>query len=122
MNDHKQEIIMKIEQLLSWKEPRITMNDSHPFWSTRNPIMEIQGQFVEDCLWTPRMHYVSVDKMFIYNPTPTASIGTPIHIYLNHTGKFISWLKNSKLSLSCSMDFTRYPFDRQVKYVIMTNK
>ena len=115
MNDHKQEIVMKIEQLLTWKEPRITLKDSHPFWTTRNPIMEIQGKFVEECLWTARMHYVSVDKMFIYNPTPTTNIGTPIHIYLNHTGEFVSWLKNSKLSLSCSMDFTRYPFDRQVK-------
>ena len=106
---------MKLEQVLTWKEPRILLNDSHSFWNGTTKSIQLQGQYVEDCLWTAKMHYINVDKMFTYNPTPTKNIGSPLFTYLNNMGEVTSWLKNSKLILSCGMDFARYPFDLQVR-------
>ena len=114
VNERKQEIVMTIEQMLQWKEPRITLNNSHSFWGMKNAVMTIKGKFVEDCLWTPKMYYISVDKISFNNPTPTSAIGSPISYHLNHTKSLTSWLHISKLTLSCGMDFTLYPFDLQV--------
>ena len=105
---------MTIEQMLQWKEPRITLNESHPFWSMENPIMTLQGKFVQDCLWTPNMYFISVDKISFHNPTPTQAIGSPISYHLNYTRSITSWFHISKLTLSCGMDFFWYPFDSQV--------
>ena len=105
---------MTIEQMLQWKEPRISLNESHSFWSMKNPIMTLQGQFVKDCLWIPKMYYISVDKISFNNPTPTEAIGSPISYHLNHTRSITSWFHISKLTLSCGMDFSWYPFDIQV--------
>ena len=105
---------MTIEQMLQWKEPRITLNESHSFWSMTNPIMTLQGQFVKDCLWIPKMYYISVDKISFNNPTPTEAVGSPISYHLNHTRSITSWFHISKLTLSCGMDFSWYPFDIQV--------
>ena len=116
VNERKQEIVMTIEQMLQWKEPRITLNDSHSFWAMKNPIMTIQGRYVEECLWTPKMYYISVDKISFNNPTPTAAVGSPISYHLNHTRSLTSWFHISKLTLSCGMDFTLYPFDLQVVF------
>ena len=106
---------MTIEQMLQWKEPRITLNDSHSFWAMKTPVMTLQGKFVEDCLWTPKMYYISVDKISFFNPTPTEAVGSPISYHLNYTRSLTSWFHISKLTLSCGMDFTWYPFDLQVK-------
>ena len=100
--------------MLQWKEPRITLNESHPFWSMENPIMTLQGKFVQDCLWTPNMYFISVDKISFHNPTPTQAIGSPISYHLNYTRSITSWFHISKLTLSCGMDFSWYPFDLQV--------
>ena len=111
---------MTIEQMLQWKEPRISLNESHSFWSMKNPIMTLQGQFVKDCLWIPKMYYISVDKISFNNPTPTEAIGSPISYHLNHTRSITSWFHISKLTLSCGMDFSWYPFDLQV-YTVLTS-
>ena len=113
-SEKKQEIVMTIEQMLQWNEPRISLNDSHAFWGMGNPIMTIQGKFVQDCLWTPKMYYISVDKISFNNPTPTAAVGSPISYHLNYTKSLTSWFHISKLTLSCGMDFSLYPFDIQV--------
>ena len=106
--------MITIEQMLQWKEPRIKLNESHSFWMMENPIMALQGKFVEDCLWTPNMYYISVDKISFHNPTPTQAIGSPISFHLNYTRSITSWFHISKLTLSCGMDFSWYPFDLQV--------
>ena len=105
---------MTIEQMLQWKEPRITLNESHPFWLMENPIMTLKGKFVEDCLWTPNMYYISADKISFHNPTPTQAVGSPVSYHLNYTRSITSWFHISKLTLSCGMDFSWYPFDLQV--------
>ena len=106
---------MTLERMLQWNEPRIKFNVSHSFWAMASPMMTLQGQFVEDCLWTPKMYYISVDKISFYNPTPTSAVGSPISYHLNDNRSIISWFHVSKLTLSCGMDFTWYPFDLQVR-------
>ena len=114
MNEHKQEIVMKLEQLLMWKEPRIVMNESDPFWAIKKSSMALQGKFVEDCLWTPKLYFTGVDKITSYNPTPTNIAGSPLFYYLYYAGDLVSWLGVSKLTMSCGMEFSWYPFDLQV--------
>ena len=112
---------MTVEQMLQWKEPRINFNNSHSFWAMKNPIMTLQGKFVEDCLWTPKIYYAGVDKITAYNPTPTDITGAPLLYYLNNTGDNTEMMSTTlvlKLSLSCGMDFSWYPFDLQVRNTI----
>ena len=85
-----------------------------------NSMMKLQGKFVEDCLWTPTMYYAGVDEITSYSPTPTRKIGSPFSYYLNNTGELISWMHVSKLSLSCGMDFSLYPFDIQVNHIFIS--
>ena len=106
---------MTLERMLQWNEPRIKFNVSHSFWAMASPMMTLQGQFVEDCLWTPKMYYISVDKISFYNPTPTSAVGSPISYHLYNTGSIMSWFHVSKLTLSCGMDLSWYPFDLQVR-------
>ena len=105
---------MKVEETLFWNEPRITINTSHPYWETKNLMMKLKGKFVEDCLWVPSIYYTGVDETHSFNPTPTKNKGSPFKYYLNNTGELVAWMLVSKLGLSCSMDFTWYPFDIQV--------
>ena len=114
VNEHKEEIVVKLEQILKWIEPRIAMTGSDPFWAMKTSTMALQGKFVEDCLWTPKLYYSGVDKITSYNPTATQITGTPLFYYLYYTGELISWLGVSKLTMSCGMDFSWYPFDLQV--------
>lgn len=53
---------MKLEEALYWKEPRIILNTSHPYWKIKQPL-KLQGQFLEDCLWYPAMYYSGVDQI-----------------------------------------------------------
>ena len=105
---------MKVEDISFWKEPRITINRSHPYWEMKHPMMKLQGRFVEDCLWTPSMYYTGVDEINSFSPTPTKNKGSPFKYHLKDTGELMAWMLVSKLSLSCAMDFAWYPFDIQV--------
>ena len=55
---------MKVEETLFWNEPRITINTSHPYWETKNPMMKLKGKFVEDCLWVPSIYYTNAKSGF----------------------------------------------------------
>ena len=112
---------MKLEEILSWKETRITLNNSHQFWAQTNPLMEIKGKFVEDCLWFPYMYYAGADEIISYSPTPTSVKGAPFQYFLNYTGEVVAWMHLSQLTLSCAMEFTWYPFDIQVNEYCFSN-
>ena len=105
---------MKIEQLLIWYDPGIIVNSTHPFWSSGKMYLKLDGEFVQNCIWNPDIYFVSVDNIESYSPSPTAKIASPQHVFLNEFGIITSWLQVSKLTLSCGMEFTYYPFDKQV--------
>ena len=113
---------MKIEQLLIWYDPGIIVNSSDPFWSSGKMYLKLDGKFVQNCIWDPDIYFVSVDNIESYSPSPTAKVASPQHIFLNEFGIITSWLQVSKLTLSCGMEFTYYPFDKQVHACsILTN-
>ena len=115
MNEVKQEISMKIEQLLIWYDPGIVVNSSHPFWNSGKMYLKLDGKFVQNCMWNPDIYFVSVGNIESYSPSPTIKVGSPHNVFVNEFGIITSWLQVSKLTLSCGMDFSYYPFDKQVK-------
>ena len=115
VDDIKQEIGIKIEQTRVWDEPRIKVNKTHPFWTSGNTYLKLDGKFSEECLWNPDIYYLNVHNIDLYNPSPTVRIGSPINIFVDEWGNILSWLQTSKLTLSCGMDFSYFPFDKQVK-------
>ena len=120
VDEQNQEISMKIENLVSWTDSRITLNESHSFWRTKiNTIwwLKLPGKFVDDCLWTPESYYHRITDFSTFNPTSTKETGSPFEHYLNHPGELISWMRESKFTLSCSMDFDFYPMDNQVTVI-----
>ena len=114
VDEHKQEIVMKVEDSLLWKEPRITINKNHSYWELKHPTLKLRGKFVEDCLWTPSLYYTGVDEISSFSPTPTKNKGSPFKYYLKNNGELVMWMQVSTLGLSCAMKFVWYPFDIQV--------
>ena len=47
--------------MYSWKDPRIEVNTSHPYWkgrgNERRKSVRLNGKFVEECLWTPQVQF-----------------------------------------------------------------
>ena len=121
VDEHKQELSMKLEQALVWKDSRITVNKSHSLWKSGEQWMRLKGKFIEDCLWTPKVYYHGISDFSTFNPTPTMKTGSPFEYFLNSTGEIVMWLHESKFSLSCSMDFTWYPVDNQVYNLSFAN-
>ena len=105
---------MKLEQLLIWYDPGILVNSSHPFWGSGKLYLKLDGEFVVNCMWNPDIYFVSVDNIDSYSPSPTTKVGSPRNVFLNEFGLITEWLQVSKLTLSCAMDFSYYPFDKQV--------
>ena len=113
MDEHKQEISIKLEQVLTWTDTRITVNKNNSLWATA-PWVKLKGKFVEDCIWSPKIYYVGITDFSTFNPTPTRPTGSPYEYFFNKTGELQLWMHESLFTVSCSMDFTWYPVDTQV--------
>ena len=119
VDEHKQEISLKLEQVLIWNDSRIIVNKSHRFWKDGETYLTLTGKFVEDCIWTPNIFYNGVSDFSTFHPTPTMKTGSPFQYFVKNTGEITMWMHESKFSLSCSMDFTWYPLDNQVKLTVI---
>ena len=104
--------------MYTWNDPRIKVNISHPYWKgrrnqTRNSV-RLNGDFVDECLWTPKLQFLGTVKMSLWNPHSTSTTDGKFQTYLrsDSTVKISSF--NMKLTIACNMNFDRYPFDIQV--------
>ena len=69
----------------------------------------ITPEFVEKCMWTPQMMFVNVI------PTPKLDKGSSLSYYLFRNGTIMNiHRKYSRLTFSCGMEFSNFPFDIQV--------
>ena len=105
--------------MLTWTDTRITINKNSSLWEATT-WMELKGKFVEDCIWSPKIYYHGISDFSTFNPTPSTPTGSPYVYFFYQTEENLEkvqvslWMRESKFTISCSMDFTWYPVDTQV--------
>ena len=103
-----------------WNDPRIKVNSSHEYWKGHDAeirkSIRLSGDFVDNCLWTPKLQFRGTVGMSLSNPHSTSTHHSSFQTYLlsDSTIKISSF--NMKLSISCNLNFDNYPFDEQVIY------
>ena len=79
----------------------------------------MDGEFVEKCLWMPRLLILGTRKMAMYRPLPISSNKAPMEAYLDESGNIELAAFELQLTLNCLMDFHRFPFDDQVRVIMI---
>ena len=99
-----------------WNETRVTTNKTHYYWNSQEDGYKINldGEFVEKCLWFPKFTYVEVVGLSSWKPTPSQHKGPPMEVYLSQNGRVEVMMHSFHVTLSCPMNFATYPFDTQV--------
>ena len=116
MDDLKQEISIFINRFSNWTDSRVTINKSHAVWYGINSSrIRLDSNFVEKCLWMPKLQYMFVKEMASWKLSPTNVKDSPIEVYLQADGVIIMISYNILLTVTCSMNFDAYPFDQQVR-------
>ena len=117
VDDKKQRILIALDHHYFWKEPRITINQSHSFWSNGNNdndiTLKLSGGYVEQCLWTPDLVFLNMRHVDVFNPTPTKVAGSPNRYSLDQHGNVYVWMRDAEVTVSCTLNFAKYPFDKQ---------
>ena len=118
INDMKQQITISITRRYTWEDARILINFSHPYWrglkGNVREYINLDGEFVEKCLWMPKLQLFDSREMKLYNPTPTNLDKTPLKVSLAKSGHISVTSINFQLTMNCVMNFQLYPFDKQV--------
>lgn len=114
MDDENEQISISLDQIQFWQDDRIRINKSHSFWSNELDVINLSGEFVEDCLWTPKLHIKNLNHISVIKPTPTSSNGSPMKVLLGKSGTVQVESRHLQITVSCYMDFSEYPFDQQV--------
>ena len=121
VNDKRQRIVIALDHHYSWKEPRITINQSHAFWSNSNDdnniTLKLSGKYVEQCLWTPDLVFINTRHVDVFNPTPTKVDGSPNRYSLDQEGNVYVWMRDAEVTVSCTLNFAKYPFDKQACFL-----
>ena len=99
-----------LDQVVSWGDERLVINKNNSFWRANKSYAMITGTFVNECMWTPKMMFLNVI------PTPKFQKGSPLSFYLFRNGTVMAHRKYSRLTFSCGMEFSNFPFDIQVCY------
>ena len=100
-----------------WNDTGVITNKNHAYWKNQEDgyKLHLDGTFVENCLWVPRLAYIDVVALSSFRPTPTQAEGPPMDVYLSRDGRIDVMVHSFHVTLSCQMDFSKYPFDTQVK-------
>ena len=114
VDEANQRISVDIHQLYSWKDNRVNITLEHNFWKGGVESLNLDGEFVKRCLWTPGLQFKDLNDLDIIRPTPTSSNGSPVQVVLEANGYIHVVLRNVHITVSCYMDFNWYPFDQQV--------
>lgn len=120
VNDKQQEVDITLTRTVKWKDPRIQLNKSHPFWSSTlysNGIKSVRlnEEFVEKCLWIPKLHLLGhPSEMKLYRPLPPTLDNSPMEATFNEDGRIMLIVLQLQITHYSHMDFLKYPFDEQV--------
>ena len=99
-----------LDQVVSWADERLDINTNNSFWMANKSYAMITGKFVDECMWTPQMMFLNVI------PTPKSAKESALSFYLTRNGTVMAHRKYSRLTFSCGMEFSNFPFDIQVWY------
>ena len=113
----KKQIQIALLQAFQWKDPRIRVNKTHPYWkgnTSQVKKIRLNGDFVDECLWTPKLKFIGTLEMSLWNPHSTSTSTSKLQTYLKSDSFVRISSIDMKLTISCNMKFGNYPFDRQV--------
>ena len=116
MDDNKQTLTLSMRHYYYWYDSGVIINKTHSYWKNQDDgyKLSLDGTFVEKCLWVPKLAYIDVVVLSSWQPTPTQSTGSPMQIFLSPEGRVEVIVHSFHVTLSCQMDFAKYPFDTQV--------
>ena len=120
VDDKNQQIKVTISQVYKWRDPDIHVNTTHPYWKGKSQGLQrrnirLNSEFVEECLWTPKLQFLSTAEMSIWNPSPTSTTDSKMDTFLTYNSFLAVSTFSMKLTIDCNMEFINYPFDRQVR-------
>ena len=122
VDDKSQQISISIIRSYKWKDDRIEINFSHPYWQSLSgdevrEYIRLDGDFATKCLWMPNLRLFDSKSMKLYDPSPNNLDKIPMKVSLNKNGWISVSSINLQLKMSCHMNFKLYPFDKQVMYL-----
>ena len=117
VDEINQRISLDVDQIYSWRDDRVHIDQNHTFWENQADALNLHGEFVDRCLWTPGLQFKGLNKVEIVRLTPSSSNGSPVKVLLGVNGSIQVVSTNVHITVSCYMDFDGYPFDQQVNTI-----
>ena len=110
VNDKKQTIGISMYFGLKWKEPRLVINDSASDWNDTKfglpDTVDIAPEVLKN-LWNPDLEIYGMEE---YDSKSALKAMSSIKINKNRN---IEYSARVDISISCKMDFDKYPLDEQ---------
>ena len=111
IDDIQQTFTIVIDQMIGWDDARLIVNKNNSYWKANKSHALLSANFVEECLWTPKMMFVNANERAV---SSSSSSNSKLKYFLIKNGSVVRYRRSSKLTFSCGMDFSSFPFDIQV--------
>ena len=111
IDDIQQTFTIVIDQMIGWDDARLIVNKNNSYWKANKSHALLSANFVEECLWTPKMMFVNANERAV---SSSSSSNSKLKYFLIKNGSVVLYRRSSKLTFSCGMDFSSFPFDIQV--------
>ena len=112
IDDIQQTFTIVIDQMIGWDDARLIVNKNNSYWKANKSHALLSANFVEECLWTPKMMFVNANERAV--SSSSSSSNSKLKYFLIKNGSVVLYRRSSKLTFSCGMDFSSFPFDIQV--------
>ena len=112
IDDIQQTFTIVIDQMIGWDDARLVVNKNNSYWKANKSHARLSANFVEECLWTPKMMFVNANERAV--SSSSSSSNSKLKYFLIKNGSVVVYRRSSKLTFSCGMDFSSFPFDIQV--------
>ena len=113
IDDIQQTFTIVIDQMIGWDDARLIVNKNNSYWKANKSHALLSANFVEECLWTPKMMFVNANERAV-SSSSNIQQNSKLKYFLIKNGSVVLYRRSSKLTFSCGMDFSSFPFDIQV--------
>ena len=113
IDDIQQTFTIVIDQMIGWDDARLIVNKNNSYWKANKSHALLSANFVEECLWTPKMMFVNANEKEV-SSSSNIKQNSKLKYFLIKNGSVVLYRRSSKLTFSCGMDFSSFPFDIQV--------
>ena len=114
IDDIQQTFTIVIDQMIGWDDARLIVNKNNSYWKANKTHALLSANFVEECLWTPKMMFVNANERAVSSASSNIEQNSKLKYFLIKNGSVVLYRRSSKLTFSCGMDFSSFPFDIQV--------